>query len=115
MVTDSELARQIRDQYSGRMAILYDRVLRYRKITKNKSDSLWNINLNVPAKSMKGILMLYEDPNRTGTEMYYNPKIKKIEMTIEGMPNQLFSQGMRPYQQWDEINRYFALTSKKTK
>ena len=115
MVTDSELARQIRDQYSGRMAILYDLILRHRKITKNKSDSLWNINLNVPAKSMKGILMLFEDPDRTSTEMYYNPKIKNVEMTIEGIPNQLFSQGMRPYQQWDEINRYFALTSKRDK
>ena len=36
MVTDSELARQIRDQYSGRMAILYDLILRHRKITKKQ-------------------------------------------------------------------------------
>ena len=74
MVTDSELARQIRDLYAGRMAILYDRVLRHRKITKNKSDAFWNINLNVPTRSMKGILMLFEDPSKTNTETYYNPK-----------------------------------------
>ena len=36
MVTDAELARQIRQQFSGRMAILYDRILRHRKITKKK-------------------------------------------------------------------------------
>ena len=112
MVTDSELARQIRQQFSGRMAILYDRILRHRKITKKKSDSLWNINLNVPARSMKGILMLFEDPDRTSTEDFVNPTITKVEMTIEGVPNQLYSQGMRQYQQWDEINKYFALTSK---
>ena len=64
---------------------------------------------------MKGILMLFEDPSKTNTETYYNPKITKVEMTIEGIPNQLFSQGMRAYQQWDEINRYFALTSKREK
>ena len=102
-------------KYAGRMAILYDRLLRHRQITKNKSDALWNINLNVPARSMKGILMLFEDPSKTNTETYYNPKITKVEMTIEGIPNQLFSQGMRAYQQWDEINRYFALTSKRDK
>ena len=45
MVTDSELARQIRDQYAGRMAILYDHVLRHRKITKNKSDALYGISI----------------------------------------------------------------------
>ena len=64
---------------------------------------------------MKGILMLFEDPSKTNTETYYNPKITKVEMTIEGIPNQLFSQGMQAYQQWDEINRYFALTSKRDK
>ena len=115
MVTDSELARQIRQQFSGRMAILYDRILRHRKITKKKSDTLWNINLNVPARSMKGILMLFEDPDRTSTEDFVNPNITKVEMTIEGVPNQLYSQGMRQYQQWDEINKYFALTSKRDK
>ena len=115
MVSDTELARQIRQQVDGKMVILYDRILRHRKITKNKSDTLWNINLNVPARSMKGILMLFEDPERTNTETYYNPKITKVEITIEGVPNQLYSQGMKAYQQWDEINKFFALTSKRDK
>ena len=114
-VSDAELARQIRQQVAGKMVILYDRILRHRKITKNKSDTLWNINLNVPARSMKGILMLFEDPERTSTETYYNPQITKVEMTIEGVPNQLYSQGMKAYQQWDEINKFFALNSKRNK
>ena len=114
-VSDTELARQIGQQTNGKMAILYDRILRHRKITKNKSDTLWNINLNVPARSMKGILMLFEDPERTNTEDFYNPKITKVEMTIEGVPNQLYSQGMKAYQQWDEINKFFALTSKRSR
>ena len=36
-------------------------------------------------------------------------------MTIEGVPNQLYSQGMKSYQQWDEINKFFALSSKRNK
>ena len=114
-VSDTELARQIGQQTNGKMAILFDRILRHRKITKNKSDTLWNINLNVPARSMKGILMLFEDPERTNTDHFYNPKITKVEMTIEGVPNQLYSQGMKAYQQWDEVNKFFALTSKRSR
>jgi hypothetical protein len=30
--------------------------------------------------------VLFEDPERTSTETYYNPKIEKVEMTIEGVP-----------------------------
>ena len=115
IVSDTELARQIRQQVDGKMVILYDRILRHRKIPKNKSDTLWNINLNVPARSMKGILMLFEDPDRISTEYYYNPEITKVEITIEGVSNQLYSQGMKAYQQWDEINKFFALNSKQNK
>ena len=113
MITQSDLVRMIDDQYKGRLAILYDRVLRYRKISKDKSDTLWNITLNVPARSMKGILMLFENvaaqqPFARNTEAFYNPKITKVEVTIEGVPNQLFSQGMRAYQMWDEAKKLFA-------
>ena len=77
MVTDSDLVRQIRQQLSGRMAILYDRILRDQKIAKNKFDSQWNINLNIPARSMKGILMLYDDPDRTNSEVFTVPISQK--------------------------------------
>ena len=107
IVTQPELARMIASQYNGRLAILFDRILRHRKISRDKSDTLWNINLNVTARSMKGVLMLFEDvtaqqPFARNTESSYKPKIMKFEVTIEGIPNQLFSQGMRVYQMWDE-------------
>ena len=99
----------IANQYGDRLAILYDRVLRHRKISRDKSATLWNINLNVPARSMKGIPMLFEDvavqqPFARNTESFYNPKITKVEV----IPNQLFSQGMRVYQMWDEARKLFA-------
>ena len=62
MVSHSELSRQIRNQYAGRLAVLYDRILCHRRLALDKSQTLWNININVPARSMKGILMLFEDP-----------------------------------------------------
>ena len=112
-VTDPDLARTTRSQYAGKLVILYDRVLRHRKILKDKSDSLWNINLNVPARSMRGILMLFEDTAvqqafQRDTEAFYNPRIEKVEITIEGVPNQLYSQGLCAYQQWDEVRKFFA-------
>ena len=85
-VTQSELARIIRNQYMNRVSILCDRVLRHRKILANKSDTLININLNLSARSMKGLLLLFEDATAGGlvyapdTENYYNPKITKIDV-----------------------------------
>ena len=118
MVTLPELARIIDNQYKGRLAILYDRVLRHRKMTMDKSYTLWNINLHVLARSTKGIVMLFENIAAQqsfawNTEAFYNPQITKVEVTIEGIPNQLYSQGMRAYQMWDEAKKYFAPSSKR--
>ena len=80
------------------------------KIRVNKSDTVWNWNFNTPARSLKGILVLFEnesDYNRD-TSRFYNPNIQKVSTIIEGKPNQLFSQGMQPHEQYDEIRKYFA-------
>ena len=62
--------------------------------------------------------MLFEDdaahqPFARDTVAFYNPRITKVEVTIEGVPNQLFSQGMRAYQMWDEAKKFFAAGSKR--
>ena len=55
-----DLARSIRFEYQH-MAMLYDRILRHRKIIANKSDTVWNWAFNMPCKSLKGILVLFEE------------------------------------------------------
>ena len=108
-VTNADLARIIRSQYANRLAILYERILRHRKLRRDKSDTVWNININTPARSMKGILLLFQ----RDTEAFYNPKITKVEVTIKGVPNELYAQGLRAYQQWDEARKFHASGSKR--
>ena len=60
IATQLDLARSIRSEYQH-MALLYDRVLRHRKIIVNKSDTVWNWAFNTPCKSLKGILVLFEE------------------------------------------------------
>jgi len=62
IITQSDLARLMRQQYMSQTLVFYTRVLRHRKLTLNKSDVTWNINLNTHARSLKGILLLFEDP-----------------------------------------------------
>ena len=61
-VTNVTLARLIRDQYASRLAILYERILLHRKLRRDKSDTVWIININTPARSMSGTLLLFVDP-----------------------------------------------------
>ena len=57
IATQPDLSKSIRSKYQL-MALLYDRILRHRKIIVSKSDTVWNWAFNTPCKSLKGILVL---------------------------------------------------------
>ena len=109
IVTQPKLARSVRSEYQH-MALLYDRVLRHKNIIVNKSDTVWNWAFNMPCKSLKGILVLFEEEqsDTQDTSKFYNPKIQKVSVIVEGKPNQLYPQAMRSFEQYDEICKYFA-------
>ena len=114
IVTQPDLARSIRSEYQH-MALLYDRILRHRKIIVNKSDTVWNQAFNMPCKSLKGILVLFEEEGSytRETSKFYNPKIQKVSVIVEGKPNQLYTQGMRSFEQYDKACKYFTEGSQK--
>ena len=93
IVTQPMLTKCISDDYQN-MALLYDRVLRRRQIEVNKSDTTWNWSFNMPCKSLKGILVLFEEekPYTQDTSKFYNPKIQKVPVIVEGKPNQLYAE-----------------------
>ena len=109
IVTQPDLARHISDEYQS-MFLLYDRVIRQKQIIVIKKDTIWNWTFNTPCKSLKGILVLFEEekPYERDTGKFYNPKIQKVSVIVEGKPNQLYTQGMRSFEQYDEARKYFA-------
>ena len=76
----------------------------------NKLDTKWNWSFNETCKSLKGVLVLFEEekPFTRDTSKFYNPKIQKVTITVEGKPNQLYSQGMRSFEQYDRAHKYFT-------
>ena len=110
-IINESLASQIRTEYM-KSSIVYDRILRERIIQLNKSDTSFSVDINSPSKSLKGVLLIFTQERSAtkfarDTEEFYNPKITKIEVTVEGVPNELYAQNME-YRQYDEIVKHFA-------
>ena len=65
---------------------------------------------NLSACSLQGLLLLFVDKRDDlahKNEEFYNPSIKKILVTINGMPNQLFAAGLQARDIYPELKRYF--------
>ena len=111
-IINASLASQIRTEYM-KSSILYDRILRARIIPFNKSDTSFSIDINSPSKNLKGVLLIFTQERSAtkfarDTEEFYNPKITKVEETVEGVPNELYAQNMEYRHQYDEIVKHFA-------
>ena len=111
-IINASLASQIRTEYM-KSSILYDRILRACIIPLNKSNTSFSVDINSPSKSFKGVLLIFtQERNATkfarDTEEFYNPKITKVEVTVEGVPNELYAQNMVYRHQYDEIVKHFA-------
>ena len=112
-VINKSLASQIRTEYM-KSSILYDRTLRARIIPLNNSDTNFSVDINSPSKSLKGVLLIFTK-ERSATKFthdtegeFFNPKITKVEVTVEGVPNELYTQNMEYRNQYDEIVKHFA-------
>ena len=111
-ITNASLAGQIRTEYM-KSSILYDRTLRAHIIQLNKSDTSFSVDINSPSKSLKGVLLIFTQERSATkfaqyTEEFYNPKITKVEVTVEGVPNELYGQNMKHRHHYDEIVKHFA-------
>ena len=70
-------------------------------------------DINSPSKSLKGVLLIFTKERSAtkferDTEESYNPKVTKVEVTVEGSPNELYAQNMEYCHHYDEIIKHFG-------
>ena len=111
-VTNTSLATQIRIEYM-KNSILYDRICRSRIIPLKDSDTSFSVDINSPSKTLKSVLLIFTKERSTtkfepDTEKFYNPKITKVEVNVEGSPNEFYDQNMEYCHHYDEIMKHFG-------
>ena len=65
---------------------------------------------NPSVRSLQGLLLLFLDKRddfANKNEEFYNPSIRKILVTIKGMPHQLFAAGFQAREIYPGLSKYF--------
>ena len=109
-VTNASLASQIRTEYM-KSCISYDRILRSRVIPPKDSYISFSVDITSLLKHLKGVLLIFTKERSAtkfnrDTEEFYNPKITKVEVIVEG--NELYAQNMEYRHHYDEIMKHFG-------
>ena len=110
-IFDEPYATTIGETYAGTTSIPYTKVTSIYYQALSKKDSTWKIDMNnLYVRSLQGLLLLIPDKRddfANKNEELYNPTIKKILATINGMPHQLFAAGLQDRDIYPELKIYF--------
>ena len=73
-------------------------------------DTHLNLRVNPQRISLKGLLLLFINQYTVGardTEHYFNPDITKVKVTVNGVPNRVYNEGLNGSYMWQELIRHF--------
>ena len=111
-IRSKQLADHATPVYTNGKEFAYDQVVLEKTVTFDRgTDADLNLLVNPQRRSLKGILCLFIVLYTAGardTEDFFNPEITNAEITINGIPNRVCSNGIKPYDMWREISRLFC-------
>ena len=110
-IFNESYATTIGSMYTGTTLIPYAKVTSIHYRTLSKKDTTWKIDVsNLSVHSLQGLLLLFLDNGddfANKNEGFYNPSIKKILGTINGMPHQPFADELQARDIYPELKKYF--------
>ena len=108
VIHSKELADEVESNYKNGKRLMYEHVTHHKTISFSKgTDSM----INERRRSMKGLLLLFYEGYAGGardSEKTFNPDITEVKVTVNGIPNKIYSQGMKTRDFWEEIFRRFG-------
>jgi len=117
-IVDGAYGDTMYETYRNGTSIPYNKVtcVYYQKL--DKTQSIWKLDINgVNSRSLRGVLMVFVDDAKARkafeckNEQFYNPTIKKVLVTVNGLPHQLYPGGFLSRDLFPEIQKYFQTSN----
>ena len=98
-ISSDYLAQEAAAAYNSGKGFFYENVQLFKTFELDKAtSSVINEHINVPRRSMSGILCLFNDEITAGardSEKFVNPAMLSVAINMNGLPNKLYSQNMQ--------------------
>ena len=107
-IDNIDLARKAENLYGSERELSFEHTTLMKKTEWSKDSTIINETINVPRRSMKAVVMLFTNKTKTDSEEYIYPNIEKVRVTIEGVPNAVYSQGIPKTRLYEEARRLFG-------
>ena len=107
-IDSQELAQDSTARYENGRSLVYDHVTHVKTINWGKDSTIENETINFPRQSLKAVVMLFRKKTPDSSEEFVFPNIGNVKVTVEGTPNQVYSQGISKGRFYEEAKRVFG-------
>ena len=107
IIESEDLVREVKDQYNVGRSLGYD----YTTLLKTLSwkDSMREvIDVNIPRKSMKAIVLIFTKSDVEDSENFPFAGLTRVNITVEGNPKDVYSEGLVKRDMYDDGRRFFG-------
>ena len=111
IIESEDLVREVRDQYNVGRSLGYDYTTLLKTLSWKKDSMREVIDVNIPRKSMKANALLFTKSDAGDSENFSFAGLTKVNVTVEGNLDDLYSEGLAKRDMYDEAWRFFGFSS----
>ena len=107
VIESKDMVKEVREKYNIGRSLGYDYTTLLKTLSWNKDSTLELIDVKIPRKSMKAIVLLFTESD-ADSEHFPFANLTKVNVTVEGNPNDLYSKGLERRDMYDEAKIFFG-------
>ena len=108
IIESDDLVREVKDQYNVGRSLDYDYTTLLKTLSWKKDSTREVMDVNILRNSMKAIVLLFTKSGAGDSENFPFAGITKINVTVEGNPNDVYSEILAKHGMYDEARRLFG-------
>ena len=101
------LAESIRGTYNIGRSFPYNHVTLLKSPVWRKESEREVIDINVPRKSLKAVVLLFTEKGSKDSEYFPFPNLTSVKVDVQGTPNDIYSAGLAKRDMYDEAVWFF--------
>ena len=108
VIKSEGLANSVRETYNTRRSFPYNYSTLLKTLPWAKGNTREVIDINIPRKSMKAVVLLFTEKGAGDSEHFPFPNLTQVDVTVEGNPNDIYSRGLAKRNMYKEAVRFFG-------
>ena len=110
IIESEQLASDVRGEFAIGRFLGYDYTTLLKTLPWSKDSTREVIDNNIPRKSMKAVVLLFTKKDAGDSEEFVFPNLTRVDVTVEGNPNDIYSNGLAKRVMYREAVRFFSKT-----